>query len=135
MIISRPFILNIIHIPPCNYKKKEKIEEKNSRKKFTFHHVSIKTWLCPPVVFLYDHSHSTMYLLKPLAAGMTVIDVEHSHSTMYLLKRGHILSASSIQRNSHSTMYLLKREVPPLFVLPSTYSHSTMYLLKLRLMC
>ena len=80
----------------------------NGSNKFTFHHVSIKTWECQTHVGLRTYSHSTMYLLKPSGGGGKSNNVIYSHSTMYLLKHIYFPIRLMPERNSHSTMYLLK---------------------------
>ena len=55
-------------------------------KKFTFHHVSIKTMCHKSATFCNFYSHSTMYLLKRLPKYIYYLQYMNSHSTMYLLK-------------------------------------------------
>ena len=55
-------------------------------KKFTFHHVSIKTDVLKAKYRELFNSHSTMYLLKPKTLALQLGAYIHSHSTMYLLK-------------------------------------------------
>ena len=53
---------------------------------FTFHHVSIKTFRFCFNSTAFQHSHSTMYLLKLINTNISIQGLGHSHSTMYLLK-------------------------------------------------
>ena len=79
-----------------------------SERTFTFHHVSIKTWIIPKWGYIKYHSHSTMYLLKRIRLLIIIIMIQNSHSTMYLLKRLRRAIQNHYKCNSHSTMYLLK---------------------------
>ena len=128
------------------------IELAYGRKRFTFHHVSIKTPTRKRIGFLYVDSHSTMYLLKLELIINTNKYLPDSHSTMYLLKPYSCFFFSKSFLNSHSTMYLLKPFRQKIFLDDKNIftfhhvsiktlldsegesvkqnSHSTMYLLK-----
>ena len=76
--------------------------------KSTFHYGSIKIKLCSFLMFLYQHLHSTMVLLKSLTFRENMQDLKNLHSTMVLLK--FLITLQTFLRNTylHSTMVLLK---------------------------
>ena len=98
---------------------------------FTFHYVSIKTYLNYSLYNHHYYLHSTMYLLKLNREISVLCCNNHLHSTMYLLKRIPSCCIYTCICNLHSTMYLLKQEKPSLIIPDLKYLHSTMYLLKL----
>ena len=75
---------------------------------FTFHYVSIKTFVQYNHLWIYSHLHSTMYLLKPLVVKGVLLFLTNLHSTMYLLKRAAAGDSLNGFIDLHSTMYLLK---------------------------
>ena len=97
---------------------------------FTFHHVSIKTQIVNIDYYLFIHSHSTMYLLKPHHLHYRLYRLYHSHSTMYLLKRDKRQVRQPHKRFTfHHVSIKTKKAI--CVDLQGWYSHSTMYLLKL----
>ena len=53
---------------------------------FTFHNVSIKTYLTEKTTPFSPALHSTMFLLKPILAVLGAVLACALHSTMFLLK-------------------------------------------------
>ena len=97
---------------------------------FTFHYVSIKTYLNYSLYNHHYYLHSTMYLLKLVCRAGQTNTWKDLHSTMYLLKPSlHLVSYKSYFY-LHSTMYLLKRGQHRRHIQSHMYLHSTMYLLK-----
>ena len=77
---------------------------------FTFHYVSIKTYLNYSLYNHHYYLHSTMYLLKLVCRAGQTNTWKDLHSTMYLLKRGQHRRHIQSHMYLHSTMYLLKQD-------------------------
>ena len=118
---------------------------------FTFHYVSIKTYLNYSLYNHHYYLHSTMYLLKLVCRAGQTNTWKDLHSTMYLLKQDnisdcylvssftfHYVSIKTKRRCNRCTNRLwftfhyvsIKTHSPALISFSCLYLHSTMYLLK-----